>query len=156
MSLATASTAFDTLQTGLSSYAIYLSYIAIKNIRTWEGPTKTAARHSDAANTQLLKSRTTLASGAVSTAFSLLSAAGPNVLPVSDRARVILTIVNIMALTGARTHIANFWGLGNKVPGAGAYNEGAKTTVKLRLWMRYLIAVAVLELGVRGVMVARG
>ena len=49
----------------LAAYAATLSHTAISRLRTWEPTSKTAARHSSAAATQLKRTRTTQGAAAV-------------------------------------------------------------------------------------------
>ncbi|CZR63757.1 uncharacterized protein PAC_13654 [Phialocephala subalpina] len=135
-------TILHTLQAAFAGYNLYLASISIRNLQKYEDATKTAAKYSNIAESQLWKTRYTQASGTLTVLFTFLSS---SYLIASSRGtakNLAVTGLNIAALIAAREHVGNFWKRKAKIPlpKTGDYNEAIGKTQEIRLNMTYLIA----------------
>ncbi|KAG8629289.1 hypothetical protein KVT40_003154 [Elsinoe batatas] len=141
-------------QATLASYGIYVSYIAIKNLRQYEEQSKKAAKFSDIAARQLHWTRTTQASGAVavllSFSTSLFLATSWHLIP--RKYRVLASPAMLLITLGVRGHLYNFWKEKGKVPMLKGYNEAIDRTQDLIGVLQYLEYSWVLTSLVAGVL----
>lgn len=129
-------------QAALSAYGLYMSYIAITNLREYEEKSEKAAEWSNTAAEQLHKTRTTQASAAISILFSfssaVLLAAAPNEIP--SILRQVLGPIVLVATLFSKAHVGGFWKSKAKVPFVDGYNEAiskTKTILQILEWLQY-------------------
>jgi len=120
-------------QACLSAYSLYLSTLTIPKLQQYEEKSKKAAQYSDTAEHQLHKTRTTQASGALSTTFSLLTALALTAFPSSSSfppwSKLLLSVANFGTCIFAHTHIYNFWRGKAKVPLPGMNDFNSSITL---------------------------
>lgn len=136
-------------QIALAAYGGQHSYVAIRNLQKYEEKSEKAAEYSSEAARQLRKTRTTMASGAVTLLVSglaalLLAVFGPY---YDTMVRAIVSPVLLAITDLARNYIQNYWagGKGTSVgarvplPKMGAYNEAQRRVEQLLQVLGWLV-----------------
>ncbi|KAF4551574.1 Hypothetical protein D9617_13g100750 [Elsinoe fawcettii] len=141
-------------QATLASYGIYVSWIAIKNLRQYEEQSKKAAKISDIAARQLHQTRTTQAAGMVAVVLSfgasLFLSTGWHL--IARKYRILASPAMLFITLAARGHVYNFWMEKGKVPMIKGYNEAIDKTQVLIGVLQYLEYSWVLTSLVAGVL----
>lgn len=143
-------------QVALGLWAAKHSYEAIWRLRQYEEASKKAAKYSNTADTQLQKTRTTQAAGALTILLSTVSSAYL-AYDHATRSRhkhwaayIVLYVLNVAAPLGARIHMADFWGAKPKVPFVQGFNEAIDETKMVWAQLQWIqwswIVVGVMEL----------
>ncbi|GAB7365388.1 hypothetical protein MBLNU230_g6466t1 [Neophaeotheca triangularis] len=152
-------------QAALSAWGLYLSAIAIVNLRKYEQTTKKAAEYSKTVEQELHKTQSTQTSGAIAVFLSLeaaliLSSVGYLLQPPAWLRYVGSPFV-LFAVSVARAHVAGYWapqdgknvGVRVPLPKMEAYNEAQKKTedmLQVLQWLQWSWGVTSVAAGVVG------